>query len=197
MSNAWFADPTTLALGGATGFVFGFILQKAGVTRYAVILGQFLLRDFTVLKVMLTAIVVGAVGIYGMRAVGMDVPLHIKNATLLGNALGGVIFGVGMAILGYCPGTVVGAAAEGSRHAIVGIVGGVVGATLYAEVYPLMKSQILGVGEYGKETMTSIVGISPWWLIVLLALAAIIGLYMLEQWERRSKKLGESDLAPG
>ncbi|MHC5001987.1 MAG: YeeE/YedE thiosulfate transporter family protein, partial [Planctomycetota bacterium] len=109
-----FADPTSLALGAATGLVFGFLLQKGGVTRFQVIVGQFLLKDFTVLKVMLTAIVVGAIGIYGMRAAGMDVPLHVKGTALLANVLGGLIFGVGMAILGYCPGTALAAIGDGS-----------------------------------------------------------------------------------
>ncbi len=184
MSNAWFADPLTLAMGAGTGLVLGFLLQKAGVTRYSVILGQFLLRDFTVLKVMLTAIVVGAAGIYGMRAAGMEFPLHIKNATLLGNALGGVIFGVGMAILGYCPGTGVAAVGEGSRHAIPGVLGGVVGAAIYAEAYPFVKSQVLGIGDFGKVTLATMAGVSPWWLILFLVAAAGIGLAALEAVER-------------
>jgi uncharacterized membrane protein YedE/YeeE len=187
MSSAWFADPLTLATGGGTGLIFGFLLQKAGVTRYAVILGQFLLRDFTVLKVMLAAIVAGALGIYGMRAAGLEFPLHIKNATLLGNALGGVIFGVGMAILGYCPGTGVAAIGEGSRHAIPGVLGGIAGAALYAEAYPIMKSQILGVGDLGKGTLASAAGVSPWWVIVLLAVVAVLAFAALEAREQKKR----------
>ena len=98
MFENFFANPTTILMGGVTGFLFGFLLQKGGVTRFSVIVGQFLLKDFTVLKIMLTAIVVGSVGIYGMRALGFDIDLHIKATALLGNALGGLIFGAGMAV---------------------------------------------------------------------------------------------------
>lgn len=181
-----FASPSSLLAGALTGLVFGFLLQKGGVTRFSVILGQFLLKDFTVLKVMVTAIVVGALGIYGMRAMGLDVPLHIKNATLLGNALGGVIFGVGMAILGYCPGTGVAAIGDGSRHAIPGVLGGLAGAAVYAEVYPWMKSGVLGVGNIGKATLDSVTGLSPWWFMALLAVAAAVAFVLLERWERRA-----------
>jgi uncharacterized protein len=182
-----FASPGVLLTGALTGLAFGFLLQKGGVTRFAVIVGQFLLKDFTVLKVMGTAIIVGAVGIYGMRAMGLDVPLHIKNATLLGNALGGAIFGVGMAVLGYCPGTGVAAIGDGSRHAIPGVLGGIVGAALYAEAYPWMKSEVLGVGDIGKVTLDSVAGLSPWWFMGFMAIASVVGFSLLERWERRSR----------
>ncbi|KMP10401.1 hypothetical protein UZ36_07765 [Candidatus Nitromaritima sp. SCGC AAA799-C22] len=185
MFENFFADPNTLLMGGVTGLAFGFLLQKGGVTRFSVILGQFLFKDFTVLKVMLTAIVTGALGIYGMRAMGMDFPLHIKNATLLGNALGGLIFGAGMAVLGYCPGTGVAAVGDGSRHAIFGILGMLLGAALYAEAYPWIKPEVLGIGDIGKVTLDTVTGLSPWWFIVSLLVIAVIGFVALERWEPR------------
>lgn len=187
MYDTIFADPLTLVYGAITGFIFGFLLQRSGVTRYQVILGQFLLKDFTVLKVMGTAIVVGAVGIFGMRAAGMDIALSIRNATVLGNIVGGVIFGVGMAVLGYCPGTAVGAAGDGSRHAWFGLLGALFGAAIYAEAYPFIQSNIIGVVDYGAITLDSVAHLSPWWVIGLLAIIAIVGFALLERWERRRK----------
>ncbi len=185
MFEHFFADPNTLLLGAFTGFLFGFLLQKGGVTRYSVIVGQFLLKDFTVLKIMLTAILVGGIGIYGMRAMSWDVSLHIKNAALLGNALGGMIFGVGMALLGYCPGTGVAALGDGSRHALFGVLGMLVGAAIFAEAYPSMKSGVLGVGDLGKATLPTLTQLSPWWFLALLTLAAAVVFVMLERWERK------------
>ena len=173
MFENFFANPTTILMGGVTGFLFGFLLQKGGVTRFSVIVGQFLLKDFTVLKIMLTAIVVGSVGIYGMRALGFDIDLHIKAPALLGNALGGLIFGAGMAVLGYCPGTAVAAIGEGSRHAVPGVIGMIVGAGLYAEVYPWVKANILNIGNIGKATLPSMTGWSAWWFILALFVLAM------------------------
>jgi uncharacterized membrane protein YedE/YeeE len=85
------------------------------------------------LKIMLTAIVVGGAGVYALFGMGAIESLHIKNATLWGNLVGGAIFGIGMAILGYCPGTGVAAIGDGSRDAITGVIGMVVGAALFAE----------------------------------------------------------------
>lgn len=183
--SQFFASGDVLLLGAIVGLVFGFLLQKGGVTRFDVIVGQFLLRDFTMIKIMLSAVVVGGVGIYGMRAAGLDVAMHIKSAAILGNALGGLIFGVGMAILGYCPGTGVAALGDGSRHAIPGILGMLFGAGVYAEVHPWMAANVLGTGAIGKETLATVTGLSPWWFLLAMAIAVPMGLVALERWERR------------
>jgi len=179
LSAAVFASPTLLVTGALTGLVFGFLLQKGGVTRFNVIVGQFLLRDFTMIKIMLTATIVGGIGIYAMRASGMDVALHVKSTALLANALGGVIFGIGMALLGYCPGTGVAALGDGSRHAIPGIAGMLFGAAIFAEVYPWFKTNVLTVGAFGKITLVDLSGVAPWWILLALAAAATAGFWLL------------------
>ena len=78
----FFAGPSTLLLGALTGLVFGFLLEKGGVTRYATIVGQFRLRDFTMLKIMLTALVVVGAGVYGMLQLGWIEGLHVKSCLL-------------------------------------------------------------------------------------------------------------------
>jgi len=183
--NTLFASPTIMLTGAFTGLLFGFLLQKGGVTRYEVIVGQFLLRDFTVLKVMMTAIVTGAIGIYGLRALGVEFPLDIKTAALIGNAAGGIIFGIGMVILGYCPGTGVAAIADGSRHAIAGVIGMIVGAGIYAEAHPWIARTLFADLNYEKATLASITGLSPWWFIIGMGAAAIAGFMLLERYERK------------
>jgi hypothetical protein len=180
----FFADPRTLLLGALTGFVFGFLLQKGGVTRYNVIVNQFRFRDFTVLKTMLTAIVVGAIGIYAMLQLGLIQGLMVKPAELAMNIGGGLIFGVGMVLLGYCPGTALGAIGQGSRDAIVGVAGALVGAAVYTGVYPVLARTVEPVAKFGKITFPEIAHVSPWVMIAGLA-AVAIGLFV---WlERRAR----------
>lgn len=183
--TSFFASPNALLMGAIAGFLFGFLLQKGGVTRFNVIVNQFLLRDFTVAKVMGTAIVVGGVGVYAMLQFGWIDELSVKAAHLLGNAVGGVIFGVGMALLGYCPGTVIGAAADGAKDAWFGILGGLFGAAIYAEIHPWVNANILSVGAIGKETISTETGLSPWWFMLGLAVLAAGGFWALERWERK------------
>ena len=97
-------SPQQLLLGAFFGVLFGFFLQKGGVAKYHVLIGALLLEDFTVMKVMLTAIVVGCVGVFSLHALGL-VKLHIKPTRYAANIIGGLLFGVGFALLGYCPGT--------------------------------------------------------------------------------------------
>ena len=180
-----FADPRTLLLGALTGLIFGFLLQKGGVTRYNVIVDQFRLRDFTVLKVMLTAIVVGAIGVYAMLQLGWIAGLSVKAAEIAMNAVGGAVFGVGMVLLGYCPGTALAAIGQGSRDAIVGVLGALVGAAVYAETYPLLARTVEPIGKLGKITFVDVTHLSPWWFIGGLA-AIAIGLFLwLERRECR------------
>lgn len=174
MLSNFFADPKALAMGAATGLVFGFLLQKGGVTRYNVIVNQFRFRDFTVLKTMLTAIVVGSIGIYAMLQLGLIKGLSVKPAELAMNAGGGVIFGVGMVLLGYCPGTALAAIGQGSRDAIVGVLGALAGAAIYAEAYPAISRTIEPIAKYGKITFPEIMGVSPWIVIGALAVVSVV-----------------------
>ena len=95
-----------------TGIAFGVLLQKGRVAKFAVIVSQFLLKDWTVVKIMGTAVVVGSVGVFALVAAG-QASLHVKPLLLGGVLLGGALFGVGMTTLGYCPGTAVAACGEG------------------------------------------------------------------------------------
>lgn len=194
----WTHDPlATLAAGLLTGVAFGFILQKARVTRYATILGQFLFTDFTVLKVMLSAIVTGAVGIWAMLQLGMIEHLHVKAATLGANAVGGLIFGVGMAVLGYCPGTGVAALGDGSRHAIPGVLGMVAGSALFAHAYPHLQGNLLtwcsvtavvDGKSTGKLTLPDLAHASPWLFVAGLAVVAAVVFLLIERHEHAHPK---------
>lgn len=159
-----------LPIGFVIGGFFGFFLYISGVTRYDVIIGQLLLKDFTVLKVMLTAVVVGMIGIYMMKAVG-KVKLHPKSGSIGSTAIGGIIFGIGFALLGYCPGTAAGATGQGSLDALFGgIVGMIIGAGLFASLYPQLNEKILGKGKFSYLTIPEMLKTNPWLVVIPVAL---------------------------
>jgi len=157
-----------LVFGLITGFLFGFLLQKGQVVRYEKIMGALHLQDFTIIKFMLSAILVGMVGIYAMKDLGI-IELHIKSTDLGANIIGGFVFGIGFGLLGYCPGTAVGAVGEGRMDAFWGgVLGMLAGAGIYAEVYTLIKGNLLTWGSLGKTTLPSVLGINHWIVIVIL-----------------------------
>jgi hypothetical protein len=161
-----------LALGLLTGMIFGLLLQKGRVAKFHVIVNQFLFRDWTVVKIMGTAIVVGSIGIYGLLPTG-EVSLHIKPLVWFGIVVGGICFGVGMAIFGYCPGTSVAACGEGRRDAMVGVVGLFLGAGLYVVLYPKLSELMNLWGDAGKITLPQWSGTSPWLWVGSLCLLAV------------------------
>ena len=148
-----------LALGLLFGIAFGFLLQKGGVAKYHVLIGVLLLEDFTVVKVMLSAIVVGMVGIFALHAFGL-VKLHVKPTRYAANILGGLLFGVGFALLGYCPGTGAAALGQGNFDAIAGVLGLMVGSYLFAEASGLLGRTVLKWGDRGKLMLPELVRVS-------------------------------------
>lgn len=184
--------PQKLLLGLLTGLVFGFLLQKGQVTRYAVIVRQFLLRDFTVLKIMLTAVTVGGIGVYTLKAFGLA-SLHVKPAQLVAVTAGGVIFGIGMVVLGYCPGTGVAAAAEGKRDALAGVAGMLAGALLFAEGFSTLSRTVLTWFNLGPVTLPELTGIPAPGILAVVAAGAIAIFRWLELAERRRRQAAGLD----
>ncbi len=164
-----FDTPERMLLGLLTGVAFGFLLQKGRVAKFHVIVGQFLLKDWTVAKVMGTAVVVGAVGVHALVASG-QAGLHVKPFLPGGVLLGGLCFGVGMAVYGYCPGTGVAACGEGKPDALAGVAGMLAGALAFVLAFPALQPVIKGLGDVGKLTLPEATGTSPWlWVAGLVA----------------------------
>ena len=177
--------PAALVAAVVLGAVFGVLLHRGGVASYDVIVNQFRFRDFTVLKIMFTAIIVGGLGVLALHSAGLA-NYHIKASNLLGVVLGAGIFGVGMVLYGYCPGTGIAAAASGSLHGLVGLAGLLVGGTLYAFSYPWIAQTILPVGALGKVRLPDVTGIpAPVWFGLLVAIAAVV-FTLIENAERRA-----------
>jgi len=163
-------------LGLVTGILFGFLLQKGRVLRFDKQVGAMLLRDMTIFKFMLSAILVGMVGIQLLADTG-TIALSHKAMNLGAVLVGGVLFGCGWAVMGFCPGTAVGALGEGRWHAIFAIAGMVVGAAVYAELYPIFKSTVLAWKNFGKIEVADVLDVSPW-LVIPLFWAGIIGIFV-------------------
>ena len=169
-----------LIIGLLIGICFGFLLHRGGVTHYDVIVGQLLLTDFTVLKIMLTAVLTGMIGIYLLKSLGY-VQLHPKPGSIGTNVIGGLIFGAGFAILGYCPGTTAGAVGQGSIDALIGGIGGtIIGAGIFASVYGKIKDGILAKGDFGSITIPQILRVNEWIVVVPTAVCILAILIAFE-----------------
>lgn len=163
-----------------TGVVFGFLLQKGRVLRFDKQIGAMLFKDMTILKFMLSAILVGMVGILIMANMEI-ITLSHKSMNVGGVVLGGSLFGAGWAVMGFCPGTSIGALGEGRWHAIFAVIGMVIGAAVYAEMYPFLKSTVLSWKDYGKIGWPETIGISQWLITIVFWLGAFALFYVFEK----------------
>jgi uncharacterized membrane protein YedE/YeeE len=164
---------STLVNGLITGILFGFFLQKSRVVRYDKQIGALRLTDMTIVKFMFSAILTGMVGVHILFMLGLARPL-ILPTTLVANILGGLVFGFGWGLLGYCPGTSLGALGEGRVDAIWGMLGMLVGAGLFAEIYPVISGTIMSWGAEGSITLSSIIGVNDWVVIVVFVAGGLL-----------------------
>ena len=176
------------------GFAFGFVLERAGFGSSRKLAAQFYLRDMTVLKVMFSAIVTAMLGLSLLSAVGwLDFGALFVNPTFLApQIVGGIVFGVGFAVGGYCPGTSVVAAVTGKIDAMVFIAGIGAGVLAFAGVYPAIGDfATSGGGE--RRLLGDWLRLAPGVvavLVVAMALAMFAGAEWIERRMRRSKSAG-------
>lgn len=163
----------SLFYGIVTGIIFGFLLQKAQVLRYDKQVGALRLIDMTILKFMLSAIVVASIGIYLFKDLGL-IKLSMKSTSIGAQLIGGSLFGIGWGLLGYCPGTAAGALGEGRMDSLWGLLGMLFGGALYAVIYPFMKAHIISIGNYGKIGLPQAMGINHWIVIIVLTALSIL-----------------------
>lgn len=159
--------------GLVTGVLFGILLQRTEVLRYDRQVGAVRLIDFTIVKFMLSVILTGMIGVFVLRGLGV-IELQVKATVLGANVIGGLIFGLGWGILGYCPGTAAGALGEGRIDALWGMLGMIAGSWVFAEFYPYMAGGVFAMGDYGKISLADSVGFS-WGVVVALAAALVAG----------------------
>lgn len=185
-------DGLSFGLAFLFGILFGLSLERAGLGDPHKLTGVFYLRDFTVPKVMFTAILVAAVGLYLLSDLGL---LELERVYMIPTFFwpqlaGGALFGIGFVISGYCPGTAVAGLATGRIDAFVVMAGISLGTLLFAVVFPAIEP-IYNSTDMGVVTLPELLGVNHWLVIAALTLAAagmFAGMRSFEKRWRSSKK---------
>jgi uncharacterized membrane protein YedE/YeeE len=152
------------------GLAFGGLLQKAGLSRYDRIVNVFRFRDLAVLKFLLSALVTASIGIRILQDLSLATIVPIPTTYVAGNLLGGLVFGVGMALSGFCPGTVAAGAGEGRLdYLIPGGLGLYAGALVYGLMYERIVPALSSWSHAGAVTFATLLHVEPWLVIVLFS----------------------------
>lgn len=174
------------------GIAFGYILQRAGALEYDNILKMLRLLDLKIMQFMFFAVAVSLAGIYTLNALGVgsieNLPFHP------GVVVGGLVFGVGFALAGYCPGTVIGALGQGKKDAVFVVLGALLGTFAYAFVHQPLKAALIDNGNLGNLTFDKLLGMSPVLTAFLFAACITLGMFLIDRLVpvRQDKKLPPS-----
>jgi len=171
------------------GIGFGFALEQAGFSSSRKLAGMFYGYDTTVLKVFFTAAIVALAGSHLLSFFGLlnlklvFVNPYYMNATIIG----GVIMGAGFIMGGYCPGTGISALSIGKIDAMIFLIGGMVGAFIFAETYPYI--QTIAMENYkGPMRIDEWMGVSSGVFALLLIVAAVALFWLAELAEKKFRR---------
>jgi hypothetical protein len=164
--NLWLAVPI--------GFLFGFGIYQGGFTDSRIVGKVFYLKNIRVPIVMTSAIATGALGLWGLGLVGfLDLSqVYFIPTYLVPIAIGGFLFGIGMALGGFCPGTSIAAAAVGKIDAMIFLVGFLAGSLLFGDFYPVW-CDIYESTYCGDWRIDELFGISIGMAVLLTVVVAI------------------------
>lgn len=166
-----FSAGAEAAIALALGVGFGVCLERAGFGGARKLTAVFYLRDMSVVKVMFTAIVTAMTGLWIASALGvLELPeISLETTNLAAQVGGGLLFGAGFMIGGYCPGTAVAAIATGSKDAAVFALGMLAGVLAYAEITPGLEAWYRATAQ-GEMTLPSLTGVGMGaWTLAFIA----------------------------
>jgi hypothetical protein len=168
------------------GIGFGFSLEQAGFSSSRKLAGMFYGYDTTVIKVFFTAAIVALTGSQLLSFLGLlDLnQVFVNEFYVTASIVGGIIMGAGFIMGGFCPGTGLSALSIGKIDAMVFFAGGLTGAFLFAETYPLID-KLANSSYKGPLKINEVLGISPGLFIFILIIAAIIMFWLAEAAEKR------------
>ncbi len=183
--------PAILDLAGALaiGVAFGWTLERAGLGSARKLAGLFYFTDFTVFKVLFSALVTAALGLFWLSRFGVvDLAgLDVPATFLLPQAVGGLVFGAGFVLAGLCPGTSCVAAATGRGDglaAVGGMFAGVLGFGWALGRLPQLAA-FYSAGDRGRFLLPEVLGISYGGTVFLIVAVAVAGFAAIERFERR------------
>ncbi len=189
-----FSQATNLWIALVVGFLFGFVLERAGFGDARNLTNIFYFRDMRVLRVMFSAICTAMVGLIvlswiGLFDYGVLLEYSLLKTYLLPQIVGGVLFGLGFVVGGYCPGTAVVGLVSGKIDSLVFLAGMIVGVWIFAAGFPVWGPFYKSF-DLGRITLWQVFGTSKEIMavaIVIMALVAFVLARIGEKWHPYDK----------
>ncbi|MEQ9404902.1 MAG: YeeE/YedE thiosulfate transporter family protein [Cyclobacteriaceae bacterium] len=185
----WIGDEASLVFALIVGVAFGFFLERAGLGSAKKLSAQFYLKDLTVFKMMFTAIITAMLGVFWLNWFGLlhaDM-LYLTPTFVWPQVIGGLVFGAGFIVGGYCPGTSCVASSTGSIDGLVNVMGLFAGILLFGELYPFLEG-FYNASPMGQITMVEYFNIPAGALVFFLVSFALGGFWLSGKLEIKMRK---------
>lgn len=174
---------TQVMLGLFSGIAFGFVIQRVGATNPDIMARAHLMRNPDIPRFMLAAVAISAVGLFGLKSVGAANTMLLPTS-IVATGLAAVIFGIGWGISGYCPGTTWAAVGEGRLDAVFALLGGLVGAALFAHFHEKLIPLLYDPTNLGPLSAADSVGSDVLGLLMVVALFSAAIYLIGKYWNR-------------
>lgn len=190
-STGWIGEEASLIFALAIGIAFGFFLERAGLGSAKKLAAQFYGKDLTVFKMMFTAIITAMIGAFWLNYFGfLQLELvYLTPTHIAPQVIGGLVFGVGFIVGGYCPGTSCVASSTGSLDGLVNVFGMFVGILLFGELFPFLEA-FYNSTSLGQITLVEYLGLPNGVLVFVLVLVALLGFWISELLEAKNNSTG-------
>lgn len=185
-NNGWIGEEASLLIALLIGIGFGFFLERAGLGSAKKLSAQFYGRDMTVFKMMFTAIITAMIGTFWLNWFGLlrlDL-VYLTPTYVMPQVIGGLVFGVGFIVGGYCPGTSCVASTTGSMDGVMNVIGLLCGILVFGEMYLLLDG-FYNATPLGQVTMVDFFGIPSGLMVLILTTIALLGFWLSEKIEAR------------
>jgi uncharacterized protein len=178
-------DGTGLVVALVLGAAFGWFLERGGLGNARKLAGQFYLTDFTVFKVMFSAILTAMLGLFWLGKLGVvDVSrVYVPETYLMPQLVGGLVFGAGFVVGGLCPGTSCVAAATGRLDGLAVVAGMLGGIWLFAEAFPILE-RFYASTPRGTLTLPALLGVPHGVVVFALVVIALGAFTFVGRFER-------------
>ena len=187
---------SAILIGLVMGLLFGLALEKSRVMEPGFLIGQFQMSNFTMIKVMLTAIATGLIILAVLNGMGF-VKLSVKTALVGNMVVGGLLLGIGIVLAGACPGTSLAQLGAGYKDAWAVIAGGLAGAFTYGffqkQIDTALNWSGIGLGDLGKVTLADFIPGGFPTLAVVFAALIVVSLVGLERWRPWRAEMARHD----
>lgn len=168
------------------GVFVGFVMQRGRFCMNSAFRDIVVLKDYTLIKTVILALLVGLAGFAIMVSAGL-ITLNPKPLWWGANLIGSFIFGIGMVVAGGCASGITYRVGEGMVGAMTAVLGLAIGGYLTAAGFlngiasTLQKSTMITAADGSNLTLANVLGINYSVLALIIVVIVVVIWFIIDR----------------